>query len=33
MAAFMVSSFGAVVRGVFAGLCTVPSWQTFTVLA
>ena len=33
MAAFMVSSFGAFVMGVFAGLFTVPSWQTFTVLA
>jgi hypothetical protein len=33
MAAFIVSSFGLFVRGVFAGLFTTPSWQTFTVLA
>ena len=33
MAAFMVSSFGVLVMGLFAGLFTTPSWQTFTVLA
>jgi DDE superfamily endonuclease len=33
MAAFMVSSFGVCVMGLFAGLFTAPSWQTFTVLA
>lgn len=33
MAAFMVSSFGVFVMGLFAGLLTAPSWQTFTVLA
>jgi hypothetical protein len=33
MAAFIVSSFGLFVMGLFAGLFTVPSWQTFTVLA
>jgi hypothetical protein len=33
MAAFMVSSFGVFVMGLFAGLFTTPSWQTFTVLA
>jgi hypothetical protein len=30
---FSVSSLGLFVRGLFAGLVTVPSWQTFTVLA
>ena len=33
MAAFMVSSFGLFVMGLFADLFTVPSWQTFSVLA
>jgi DDE family transposase len=33
MAAFMVSSFGVFVMGLFAGLFTTPSEQTFTVLA
>src|SRR5512139_3545981 len=33
MAAFIVSSFGRFVMGLFAGLFTVPSWQTFTLLA
>jgi hypothetical protein len=33
MAAFIVSSFGLFVMGLFAGLFTTPSWQTFTVLA
>lgn len=33
MAAFIVSSFGGFVMGLFAGLFTAPSWQTFTVLA
>jgi hypothetical protein len=33
MAAFMVSSFGVFVMGLFAGLFTIPSTQTFTVLA
>ena len=33
MAAFIVSPFGLFVRGLFAGLFTTPSWQTFTVLA
>jgi DDE superfamily endonuclease len=33
MAAFIVSSFGVFVMGLFAGLFTVPSWQTFTLLA
>jgi hypothetical protein len=33
MAAFMVSSFGVFVMGLFAGLFTTPSAQTFTVLA
>jgi hypothetical protein len=33
MAAFIVSSFGLFVMGLFAGLFTAPSWQTFTVLA
>jgi DDE superfamily endonuclease len=33
MAAFIVSSFGLFVMGLFTGLFTVPSWQTFTVLA
>ena len=33
MAAFIVSSFGVFVMGLFAGLFTTPSWQTFTVLA
>jgi hypothetical protein len=33
MAAFIVSPFGLFVMSLFAGLFTVPSWQTFTVLA
>jgi hypothetical protein len=33
MAAFMVSSFGVFVMGLFAGLFTTPSEQTFTMLA
>jgi hypothetical protein len=33
MAAFMVSSFGGFVMGLFTGLFTTPSEQTFTVLA
>jgi hypothetical protein len=33
MAAFIVSSFGLFVMGLFAGLFTTPSEQTFTVLA
>lgn len=33
MAAFIVSSFGLFVMGLFAGLFTAPSEQTFTVLA
>lgn len=33
MATFIVSSFGVFVMGLFAGLFTTPSWQTFTVLA
>jgi hypothetical protein len=33
MAAFIVSSFGVFVMGLFAGLFTTPSEQTFTVLA
>jgi hypothetical protein len=33
VAAFIVSSFGLFVMGLFAGLFTAPSWQTFTVLA
>ena len=33
MATFIVSSFGLFVRGLFAGLLTTPSEQTFTVLA
>lgn len=33
MAAFIVSSFGQFVMSLFAGLFTVPSWQTFTMLA
>ena len=33
MAAFIVSSFGLFVMSLFAGLFTMPSWQTFTVLA
>ena len=33
MAAFMVSSFGLFVMGVFAGVFPTPSWQTFTLLA
>ena len=33
MAVFMVSSFGMFVMGLFAGLFTTPSEQTFTVLA
>lgn len=33
MAAFIVSSFGRFVMGLFAGLFTTPSRQTFTVLA
>src|SRR5215471_16269444 len=33
MATFMVSSFGVFVMGVFAGLFTTPSEQTFTMLA
>jgi hypothetical protein len=32
VAAFMVSPFGLFVMGLFAGLFTAPSWQTFTVL-
>jgi DDE superfamily endonuclease len=31
--AFIVSSFGLFVMSLFAGLFTVPSWQTFTLLA
>ena len=33
MAAFMVSSFGMFVMSLFADQCTVPSGQTFSVLA
>ncbi len=33
MAPFIVSSFGLFVMGLFAGLLTTPSWQTFTLLA
>jgi hypothetical protein len=33
VAAFMVSSFGLFVMGLFHGLLTAPSWQTFTLLA
>src|SRR5215510_6184231 len=33
MAAFIVSSFGVFVMGLFADLFTAPSWQTFTLLA
>ena len=33
MAAFIVSSFGLFVMGLFAGLFTTPSWHTFTILA
>ena len=33
MASFIVSSFGLFVMGLFAGLFTTPSWQTFTLLA
>jgi len=33
MATFIGSSFGLFVMGLFAGLFTAPSWQTFTVLA
>lgn len=33
MAAFMVSSFGGFVMSLLANLFTIPSWQTFTVLA
>ena len=33
MAPFIVSSFGFFVVGLFAGLFTTPSWQTFTLLA
>ena len=33
MATFIVSAFGLFVRGVFAGLFTTPSWQTFILLA
>lgn len=33
MAPFIVSSFGRFVMGLFAGLLSTPSWQTFTVLA
>src|SRR4029450_5679629 len=33
MAAFMVSSFGMFVMSLFADQFTVPSWQTFIVLA
>jgi hypothetical protein len=33
VAPFIVSSFGVFVMGVFAGVFTAPSWQTFTVLA
>jgi DDE superfamily endonuclease len=32
MAAFIVSSFGLFVMGLFAGLFTAPSWQTFLLL-
>jgi hypothetical protein len=33
VAPFIVSSFGVFVMGLFAGLFTTPSEQTFTVLA
>ena len=33
MAPFIVSSFGLFVMGLFAGLFTTPSWQTFILLA
>ena len=33
MTPFIVSSFGLFVMGLFEGLFTTPSWQTFTVLA
>jgi hypothetical protein len=33
VAPFIVSSFGLFVRGLFQGLFTAPSWQTFTFLA
>jgi hypothetical protein len=33
VAPFIVSSFGLFVMGLFAGLFTTPSWQTFTLLA
>jgi hypothetical protein len=33
VALFIVSSFGLFVMGLFAGLFTTPSWQTFTLLA
>jgi hypothetical protein len=33
VAPFSVSSFGLLVRGLFAGLFTTPSWQTFSLLA
>ena len=33
MTPFIVSSFGLFVMGLFDGLFTTPSWQTFTVLA
>ena len=33
MAPFIVSSFGLFVMGLFAGLFTTPSWQTFSLLA
>ncbi len=33
MAPFIVSSFGLFVRGLFHGLFTAPSWQTFLLLA
>ena len=33
MAPFIVSSFGIFVMGLFQGLFTAPSWQTFTLLA
>ena len=33
MAAFIVSPFGLFVRGLFAGVFTTPSWQTFTLRA
>jgi hypothetical protein len=33
VAPFIMSSFGLFVMGLFAGLFTAPSWQTFTMLA